>query len=96
MGFKLLSVHLFRYFNKTVVVVTQSKKGNSASGENLGCFEKKKKSLLTNPVNSTQTIKREIYSLVLVKTESDILLTESVLGVLICEHTTYIFRDQFY
>lgn len=96
MGFKLLSVHLFRYFNKTVVVVTQSKKGNSASRENLECFETKKKSLLTNPVNSTQTIKREIYSLVLAKTESDILLRESVLGVLICEHTTYIFRDQFY
>ena len=58
MGFKLLSVHLFRYFNKTVVVVTQSKKGNSASRENLECFETKKKSLLTNPVNSTQTIKK--------------------------------------
>ena len=96
MGFKLLSVHFFRYFNKTVVVVTQSKKGNSASRENLECFETKKKSLLTNPVNSTQTIKREIYSLVIAKTESDILLRESVLGVLICEHTTYIFRDQFY
>ena len=96
MGFKLLSVHLFRYFNKTVVVVTQSKKGNSASRENLECFETKKKSLLTNPVNSTQTIKRAIYSLVIAKTESDILLRESVLGVLICEHTTYIFRDQFY
>lgn len=96
MGFKLLSVHLFRYFNKTVVVVKQSKKGNSASRENLECFETKKKSLLTNPVNSTQTIKREIYSLVIAKTESDILLRESVLGVLICEHTTYIFRDQFY
>lgn len=62
----------------------------------MGVLRRKKKSLLTNPVNSTQTIKREIYSLVLAKTESDILLTESVLGVLICEHTTYIFRDQFY
>lgn len=62
----------------------------------MGVLRRKKKSLLTNPVNSTQTIKREIFSLVLAKTESDILLTESVSGVLICEHTTYIFRDQFY
>ena len=63
----------------------------------MGVLRRKKKSLLTNPVNSTQTIKREIYSLVLAKTESDILLTESVSGVLICEHmATYIFRDQFY
>lgn len=62
----------------------------------MGVLRRKKKSLLTNPVNSTQTIQREIYSLVLAKTESDILLTESASGVLICEHTTYIFRDQFY
>lgn len=49
----------------------------------MGVLRRKKKSLLTNPVNSTQTIKREIYSLVLAKTESDILLTESVSG---CPH----------
>lgn len=62
----------------------------------MGVLRRKKKSLLTNPVNSKQTIKREIYSLVHTKTESDMLLAESILGVFICENTPYIFRDQFY
>jgi len=54
----------------------------------LGVLRRKKKSLLTNPVNSTQTIKREIYSLAHTKPESDMLLTESMLGVPICENTS--------
>lgn len=62
----------------------------------MGVLRRRKKSLLINPVNSTQTIKREIDSLVHTKTKSDMLLKESMLGVLICENTLYIFRDQFY